>query len=529
MNRYWRFDVRENRYAPAETEPLSVFPTIVNAQTRTVFCRAHRRWENIAAFRSNVLKSACGSCYAGPFTPDETVFNYGYDVTKRGGTYYVLVRSQTASTARRLLLENRFELDTEKKRLYKNGVSVLREGDAGGILCTELTMQLLDEIGERHRSEYGIKPTVTSSLRGFSLLLGYLLCPFNVNFYRIARHWGLNPCDADFTSLSSGDTPSAENEMFESLGIRPTKSLRKLYQKMPESVVCYAAAKDLGFTDTNVLRRSARTDFYTFLSYYMISFAEGGIDYQVREGLRAFATDMLASTSQTVVWNSIERTAEFFASQESDIFFITDGLNMYRGCSPHLSEREKKEIMREGFNRYTHDFLLRRHQAMREEIAAARNAEQEAREASRLAAEEKLDAVPFPLEQAFLSLEYKSGDAFYTDSVTKERKPVPDEERWCFYLAKDGADLKAIGSEMSNCVGWGYRDAVMERRATIVYALHKGKYKICIEVTPSFTIRQAFGPHNSELTGEAFEAYSEWCREKHILRRKAFAIHGAPL
>ena len=54
------------------------------------------------------------------------------------------------------------------------------------------------------------------------------------------------------------------------------------------------------------------------------------------------------------------------------------------------------------------------------------------------------------------------------------------------------------------------------------------KYKICIEVTPNFTIRQAFGPCNSELDGEAFKAYSEWCQEKHIVRRKAFSIHCAP-
>ena len=81
---------------------------------------------------------------------------------------------------------------------------------------------------------------------------------------------------------------------------------------------------------------------------------------------------------------------------------------------------------------------------------------------------------------------------------------------------------------MSNCVGWGYKEAIQARRATIVYAMHQGKYKICIEVTPQFTIRQAFGPHNSYLHDEAFEAYSEWCMEKRIVRQKAFSVHMAP-
>ena len=106
--------------------------------------------------------------------------------------------------------------------------------------------------------------------------------------------------------------------------------------------------------------------------------------------------------------------------------------------------------------------------------------------------------------------------------------PVSDEERYCFFVAKDSYTLKVIGSEMSNCVGWGYKEAVKERRATIVYAMHQGKYKICIELTPQFTIRQAFGPHNSHLRDEAFEAYSEWCKEKRIVRQNAFSVHVAP-
>jgi len=86
----------------------------------------------------------------------------------------------------------------------------------------------------------------------------------------------------------------------------------------------------------------------------------------------------------------------------------------------------------------------------------------------------------------------------------------------------------SIGSEMSNCVGWGYKEAILQRRATIVYALFKNQYKICIEVTPEFTIRQAFGPHNSQLRGEALEAYSEWCTENKIKRKNVFSCRLAP-
>ena len=91
-------------------------------------------------------------------------------------------------------------------------------------------------------------------------------------------------------------------------------------------------------------------------------------------------------------------------------------------------------------------------------------------------------------------------------------------------MAKDPLQLKIIGSEMSNCVGWGYERAVRERRSTIVYAMHKGKYKLCVEVTPDFCIRQAYGPRNSELKGDAYLAFEEWLKAKHITRRKAFAL-----
>lgn len=67
-----------------------------------------------------------------------------------------------------------------------------------------------------------------------------------------------------------------------------------------------------------------------------------------------------------------------------------------------------------------------------------------------------------------------------------------------------------------------------QRKSTIVYAMHENKYKICIEVTPEFSVRQAFGPCNSDLTGEAFEAYSEWCKEKQLVRQKVFRPYLAP-
>lgn len=512
MQRFWAYDIRKNNYIPTVSEPLSTFPTIIDAKNMKVWCRSCHRWENIQAFSQNVLKAECGKLYTGPFTTNHSVFSYGFDISQKDKTFYIRIQSQIAATDYRRLLENYFEINLNKKRLYKNGTETFEREEISGLLCKEITNQIMDSIGNEYKNQYGIKPTVSSSLKGFSLVLGYMLCPFNVNFFIICQHWGLNPYDADFTSLSSGNTPNAENEMFACLGIKPTKSVRKLYQKFPQGIISYAAAKDLGITDVNLLMKSANPRWYAFFKYYMISCNNGEIRYTVQEALKQFVQDMLAITEQKTLWNSLDRTVNYLVDKTVSNYYITDGMQMYLGHSELLTEKEKGEILREGFNKYTHDFLLRRNN----ELSQGR-----LNPFSLKAAGEQ--NVAFNIEKSFLDLEYKAGPAFKKNSKG-EMEPVPDEDRYCFFVAKDSYTLKIIGSEMSNCVGYGYKQVVEDRCATIVYAMHQGKYKICIEVSPKFSIRQAYGPHNSHLHGEAFEAYSEWCKEKHIVRQNAFAF-----
>ena len=515
MNRFWGYNIIKNSFEPRQEESLSVFPTIVNLEQKTVFCRQHKRWEKIPAFQQNVLKTACGTLYTGPFTHDETIFNYNYAVSKKESGWYIKVNSQTVSTKSRRLLENIWEVNMQRKRLFKNGTPVFAREAITGVLCKELTTEILSDMGAIYKEEFGICPTVASKLGGFNVILGYMLSPFNINFYRIAQHWGLNPYDPDFAALSSGNTPTAENEMFDSMGIKPTKTLRKLYQKFPQSVICYAAAQDMGFTDVNILQKSPAPSFYAFLKYYMISFAGGQITYIIRDSIKQFVRDMLALSNQKTVWNSIERTVGFFANGTVAKIVITDAINMYPVCARHLTDHEKKEVMSEGFNQYTHDFFLRR---------------QEQLGLDSIFSNHKVEVnVPFTIEPEFMALEYKTGRQFQENPVTHELEEVPDEERYCFYVAKDSYKLKEIGSAMSNCVGWGYKNAVLERRATIVYAMFRKKYRICIEVTPDFSIRQALGPHNTQLQDDALQAFFEWCDKKDIKRPHAFGqIHVAP-
>jgi hypothetical protein len=519
MERFWSYSSEKNAFTPIETAPLSVFPTIVDAVQKIVYCRRCHRWEYITGFSKNVLRSQCGSYYRGPFVPNNTIFNYGYNVDYRNGRYFIEILMQESSVGYRRLLNASYELDLAKKILYRDGKALVDSEDMNVSLCDDISKEILGRLAEEYKAKYGIKPTIMSGMKGFNVIVGYMLSPFNVNFFKISQFWGLNPYNADFTSLSSGDTPDAENEMFLSMGIKPTKTVRKMYQQIPQSVICYAAAKDMGFSDVNVLQKSWSIPFYAFIKYLMISFAGGRISYTLRTEIKKFVTDMLAIASQKTVWNSLERTCACFADKNTRNFIITDGITTYALCSDQLAEQEKRDVLHEGFNEYTHDFLVRRLNRM--------NRIQEDIE------KKEEDMTPFPIEDSFLALEYKAGDN-RRKKKNKERQKgseyedVPDEDRYCFYVARNAYTLKVIGSEMHNCVGWGYARSIRERRATIVYAMYKKKYKICIEVDPQFGIRQAFGPSNSSLEGDAFDAYQEWCKEKKIRFSKVFNIQFAP-
>ena len=241
----------------------------------------------------------------------------------------------------------------------------------------------------------------------------------------------------------------------------------------------------------------------------MISFTGGEANYDFRIPLKEYVANLIEITNnQKAVFNSIERTVSFFIENHNNLSVVADGINMYYNARENLSNKEKKDIMHEGFNQYTHDFLVRRLGA----LAPYSN--------------KKILNKHFELDSNILRLEYKTGDDYINIKNNKgevESVPVKDEDRYCFYIPKCTNDLKTIGSEMHNCVGWGgYGKSMDKGECIIVYALHKNKFRICIELSPGFYIRQALGPHNQPLEGDDYAAFYEWCKEKGIQRKKAF-------
>ena len=431
-------------------------------------------------------------------------FIYGYGLSKKDFTYTITVYSQLASAEliSLKLFEDEYKIDSAEQIVYKNESSYGNLNNVKGDLCEGVTNAILEDLGKKYKALYGIKPGISSSLKGLQLIVGYMLCPFNVNFYKISKHFNLNPNRMNFTPRSHGDSPDAEDFMFKSLNIKPTRMIRKTYQENPESVICYAGAKTMGFTDVNILQKSVSHDFYKFIT--SLNTASPISKFYLNK-FEYFTNDVLRFNKQLTVWNSVERIMKIYNEKHKswkEQHMVIDAIWMYKACSEFLSEQEKKKIMEEGFNQYTHDFLTKRSNQL------------ESLKKEKMLAEEK---IAFNLEKEFLDLEYKSGNDTFVDEDLKEEVPVNDRDRWCFYVARDWGTLKKIGSEMGICVGWGgYKEAVQERRSTIVYALYKDSYKICIEVTPDFSIRQAVGPRNVPLTGDSLIAYLDWCRQRNL-------------
>ena len=68
----------------------------------------------------------------------------------------------------------------------------------------------------------------------------------------------------------------------------------------------------------------------------MITISEGDINYPVRRALMQFTQDMLALSNQKTVWNSLDRTINYLVDKTIPDFYVTDGIHLYTGCSPHL-------------------------------------------------------------------------------------------------------------------------------------------------------------------------------------------------
>ena len=118
--RYWGYNANKNKFEPFRQEPLSLFPTVIEPKTHTVFCRRCHRWEYIRLAGRKRLMSECGKVYTRPFVTENRLVDYGYDIQKRDNAYFIRIRYQRASNENRRLQYIINITDTNRPTLIKN-------------------------------------------------------------------------------------------------------------------------------------------------------------------------------------------------------------------------------------------------------------------------------------------------------------------------------------------------------------------------------------------------------------------------
>lgn len=94
-------------------------------------------------------------------------------------------------------------------------------------------------------------------------------------------------------------------------------------------------------------------------------------------------------------------------------------------------------------------------------------------------------------------------------TYSEAEKTLEEEGDIQFYLPPDTDHLKSAGDELHNCVGHCYRIAALHKQSLIVLMKQATKLIGCIEVANG-RIRQAYGPCNHKLEGDAADAYNAW-------------------
>ncbi|MBO4319152.1 MAG: PcfJ domain-containing protein [Treponema sp.] len=490
MIKYWVYNQTIDGFIESECQPCPVTPTILDCKKRLVFCHLHKTWEKISGIQDNAIKSECGTLMRKPFIKEYAEFIYGYEILNTGGIYYITVLSQISSTNGIKTSEQYMRIDPFKKEITCDGIFLRNIETAENILCKEVIDTIIDDIREKYKIKFGIKPETSTKLSGLTLLFAFIKCPYNLNFFMIAHYWDINTDDYNFTELSHGACPDAQSWMLKTMNITPTRKLKKMYIDEPKSIVYYAAAHFLGFTDVNLLQKSTSENFRFLIDYFTIRFPLEKTGSRM-EGLKTFTKDMLEFNSQINVWNSLTKIARLYRS--SDGIYVTDGIRLYSKSSPYITKKEKFMIMKQGFNRNIHDFLVNSYQDIFNKTIR-RN-------------------VKFNIEQYYLDLE----SIIVSDCLQTANS---DDGKWNFLVAKDSETLRTIGSQMHNCVA-SYTESVIKRLSTIIYATNKRKFKICIEIAPNMVIRQAYGPCNQKLSGDSLNIFNLWCHQKNLPPKKS--------
>ncbi len=257
------------------------------------------------------------------------------------------------------------------------------------------------------------------------------------------------------------EDPNIYAKFCEKLGIQNTKTVRRCFNKRPQSLLTYLQLKDCGFTDINLYNRVlGNKKYYSF------------IDGTKLKPLKFFTLYSIKERGEIATMNTLLKCRE--ETSEFDLFDERDSLEMFERFFEHIPETLRNDILRDGFTRFNHDALS--------------------------------------------NISYRCLYKNRTFNYSAEQRALCDNiDGYEFCLPENTYHLLEIGTALHNCVAT-YDDSVLKKYCTIVYAKKDGEYKICIEVHGNIIIQERTN-HNEKPSDSEQKVLDEWHLRHKLLKQ----------
>jgi len=349
---------------------------------------------------------------------------------------------------------------------------------------------------------------LTTRIYGFPCKNTYVKCQAGF------KHFVLYPACPPISNLKSEfRIPVNRNSThpFEDLcalhNIKPAKSFRKKFIDNSSVFLVNVFFKQLGFDDSNIFNKYyenavliylLETDFYCIYEKSYKSNPLPKVKYIYYEdgllqSMALFVREQSKKTSQSVI---ASRLLDPLLNYTTTIDIYKDCAQIFYNNCINLPEPVKKRVLKEGFTDNIHNRLC-------EVIGRTR--------ANPWAYGNHLDNKVIKYTEKELELE----------QLMERRIGGTDEnpiiQKLEFELPKDTDGLYLISDKMRNCVGYCYRDRVVNRNCTIITVENKKIHKgvACIELNGR-NIVQALGPCNCRIEKKYIKSIQIWMKLHHL-------------
>ncbi|MCR5698152.1 MAG: PcfJ domain-containing protein [Treponemataceae bacterium] len=307
-------------------------------------------------------------------------------------------------------------------------------------------------------------------LDGEKLLEGIFYYPYEPNFLKLEDFsWDKSFADLKLPLLETRN-PNIYNIVCEKLNIQSYPFLRKEFYKNPSVLLLYKQILSYGFKDVNIINEMLKEK--KALMFYIIPDESNIRQSSTNKNFKFYLDFLLENKSERSAWNKLKNAENDIILEHDSLYTdYNDFLYMFKKTFPKMPLEIKKSILKDGYTEYNHDLL------------------------SKLSYDIENENIKFEYEQYELDLE---------DEIDGYR----------FMLPKDSDELRTIGSRLHNCVA-SYKDRVISKDCTIVFAMKDDDYRLCIEVDKD-RVWQQRADRNRQPVGYDLEALNKW-KAKHEL------------